>query len=451
MRTLIVVGGDAAGMTAASTVKRTLGDEIDVIVFERGHWTSYSACGIPYWVAGQVAGPDALVARWPEEHRKRGIDVRTLTEVVALDTAAQTVRARGRDGVEYTTHYDELMLATGAEPIRPRLPGIDAEGIYGVQDLEDGTRVIDALADSPACAVVVGSGYIGLEMAEACVQREIKATVIDQAPQPLPLLDAELGGRVHAAMTGLGIETMMNTPVLGFIADESGRVTGVETETETVPADVVILGIGVKARSTLATEAGLPIGVNGGIVVGADQRVVGHSNVWAAGDCAVSRHRLTGELVHIPLGTHANKQGLIAGHNIAGADVEFAGVLGTAITKICSLEIAFTGLSADAADQAGRDALRVSIETTTTAGYYPTAEKMTVVMIAERGSRRILGTQIVGGDGAAKRIDTVATAIWNDMTVDDLVQCDLAYAPPFSSVWDPVQQAARVAATRLSN
>jgi NADPH-dependent 2,4-dienoyl-CoA reductase/sulfur reductase-like enzyme len=451
VRTLIVVGGDAAGMTAASTVKRTLGDEIDVIVFERGHWTSYSACGIPYWVAGQVAGPDALVARSPEEHRKRGIDVRTLTEVVALDTAAQTVHARGRDAVEYTTHYDDLMLATGAEPTRPRLPGIDAEGIYGVQDLEDGTRVIDALADGPACAVIVGSGYIGLEMAEACVQREIKATVIDQAPQPFPLLDAELGSRVHAAMTGLGIESMMNTPVRGFIADESGRVTGVQTEAETVPADVVILGIGVTARSTLAAEAGLPIGVNGGIVVGADQRVVGHTNVWAAGDCAVSRHRLTGELVHIPLGTHANKQGRIAGCNIAGADVEFAGVLGTAITKICALEIALTGLSADAADRAGRDALRVSIETTTTAGYYPTAEKMTVVMIAERGSRRILGTQIVGGDGAAKRIDTVATAIWKDMTVDDLIQCDLAYAPPFSSVWDPVQQAARVAATRLSS
>jgi NADPH-dependent 2,4-dienoyl-CoA reductase/sulfur reductase-like enzyme len=450
VRTLIVAGGDAAGMSAASAAKRALGDDIEVIVFERGHWTSYSACGIPYWVAGQVAGPDALVARSPEEHRKRGIDVRALTEVVALDTAAQTVRARGQDGVEYTTHYDDLLLATGAEPIRPNLPGIDAEGIYGVQDLEDGTRVIDALADGPACAVIVGSGYIGLEMAEACVQREIKATVIDQAREPLPLLDVELGERVHTAMTGLGIETMMNTPVRGFIADESGHVTGVQTDAETVPADVVILGIGVKARSTLAADAGLPIGVKDGIVVEADQRVAGHRNIWAAGDCALSRHRLTGELVHIPLGTHANKQGRIAGRNIAGADVEFAGVLGTAITKICALEIALTGLSAQTAEQAGRDALRVSIDTTTKAGYYPTTEKMRVVMVAEQGSRRILGTQIVGGDGAAKRIDTVATAIWSDMTVDELIQCDLAYAPPFSSVWDPVQQAARVVAAKLS-
>jgi NADPH-dependent 2,4-dienoyl-CoA reductase/sulfur reductase-like enzyme len=445
-----VVGGDAAGMSAASTVKRALGDEIDVIVFERGHWTSYSACGIPYWVAGQVDGPDALVSRSPEEHRKRGIDVRTLTEVVALDTAAQTVRTRGPDGVEYMAPYDDLLVATGAEPIRPDLPGIEADGIYGVQDLEDGTRVIDALADGPARAVIVGSGYIGLEMAEACVQREIKATVIDQAPQPMPLLDVELGKQVRAAMDGLGIETMMDTPVRGFVADDSGHVTGVKTDGETVAADVVILGIGVKARSTLAADAGLPIGVKDGIVVGPDQRVAGHRNVWAAGDCALSRHRLTGELVHIALGTHANKQGRIAGRNLAGGDLQFAGVLGTAITKICALEIALTGLSADAAEQAGRDALRVSIETTTTAGYYPTAEKMTVVMAAERGSRRILGTQIVGGDGAAKRIDTVATAIWNGMTVDDLIQCDLAYAPPFSSVWDPVQQAARVAATKLS-
>ena len=438
-------------MSAASTVKRSLGDEIEVIVFERGHWTSYSACGIPYWVAGQVAGPDALVARSPEEHRKRGIDVRTLTEVVELDISAQTVTARGQDGVEHTTHYDDLLLATGAEPIRPRLPGIDAEGIYGVQDLEDGMRVIDAFADSPVRAAIVGSGYIGLEMAEACVERGVKATVIDQAPQPLPMLDTELGGRVHAAMTGLGIETMTNTPVRGFTADDSGHVTGVRTDTETVPADLVVLGIGVKARSALAADAGLPTGVKDGIVVGADQRVVGHGNVWAAGDCALSRHRLTGELVHIALGTHANKQGWVAARNIAGADAEFAGVLGTAITKICALEIALTGLNADAAAHSGRDAVRVSIETTTTASYYPSAEKMTVVMLAERGSRRILGAQIVGGDGAAKRIDTVATALWNDMTVDDLIQCDLAYAPPFSSVWDPVQQAARVAATKLGH
>jgi NADPH-dependent 2,4-dienoyl-CoA reductase/sulfur reductase-like enzyme len=436
-------------MSAASTAKRLLGDGIDVIVFERGDWTSYSACGIPYWVAGQVDGPDRLVVRTPEEHRRRGIDVRMGTEVVAVDLSAQTVTARDRGGAETTQRYDDLLFATGAEPIRPQLPGIEAAGIYGVQDLADGCRIVDALDRRPARAVIVGSGYIGLEMAEACLQRGLATTVVDQAAAPLSLLDGDLGARVHIAMTGLGIDVRMNTPVRGFGVDAGGTVTAVHTDGGTIPADVVILGIGVKARSALAARAGVTLGTSDGIVVEPDQRVPGHSNVWAAGDCALSRHRLTGDLVHIPLGTHANKHGTVAGRNIAGGKATFGGVLGTAITKICALEIAVTGLTTAAAEGAGRATVRVSVDATTTAGYFPTAQDMTVVMLAERDTRRILGAQIVGGDGAAKRIDTVATAIWQEMTVDELIQCDLAYAPPFSPVWDPVQVAARAAARQL--
>lgn len=445
MRTLIVVGGDAAGMSAASTAKRLIGDELEVIVFERGHWTSYSACGIPYWMAGQVHGPDELVARTPEEHRKHGIDVRMSSEVVSIDVQSRSVRtADGR-----AERYDELLLATGAEPIRPNLPGIDADGIFGVQDLEDGCRILAALEKKPARAVVVGSGYIGLEMAEACVSRGIATAVVDQAAAPLPILDSDLGARVHVAMTGLGIDMRMKSAVRGFDVDSSGWVSGVDTDGGRLAADIVFLGIGVTARSRLAADAGLPIGAKDGIVVDSRQRVKGQQHVWAAGDCVLSRHRLTGAPVHMPLGTHANKQGLVAGRNIAGRPIEFDGVLGTAITKICALEIAVTGLNSAAAERAGREVVRVSIDSSTTAGYFPGAQDMTVAMLAERGTRRILGAQIVGGDGAAKRIDTVAAALWSGMTVDELVMCDLSYAPPFSPVWDPLQIAAKTAAKAL--
>ncbi|MGI8879816.1 MAG: FAD-dependent oxidoreductase [Jatrophihabitans sp.] len=452
--TLLVIGGDAAGMSAAAGVKRAMGDDIHVTVFERGEWTSYSACGIPYWMAGSVDGPDALVARSPLEHCNRGIDVHTRTEAVVIRTAEQVVQVRAADGTLADHHYDELLIATGAEPIRPDLPGIDAEGIYGVQTLEDGCRLVDALKAKPARVVVVGSGYIGLEMAEACVVRGVTTTVIDQAPSPLPFLDGELGARVHVAMSGLGIGVQMATPVRGFDVDRDGAVCAVLTDRGRVEADLVILGLGVRARSDLARDAGLRLGVSAGVEVDAHQRVVGQERIWAAGDCALSRHRISGATVHMPLGTHANKQGATAGRNIVaarrgGEPVEFAGVLGTAITKICELEIAVTGLTLDAAGEAGLDAVRASVDTTTSAGYLPQAHEMTVTMVAERGTRRILGSQIVGGPGSAIRIDTVATALWSGMTVDQLIQCDLAYAPPFSSVWDPVQVAAKAVSREL--
>ncbi len=452
--TLLVIGGDAAGMSAAATVKRSMGDELRVVVFERGPWTSYSACGIPYWMAGTVDGPDALVARSPEEHRRRGIDVRIGAEVVAIRPEEHLVEVHEPGGERTEQHFDELLIATGAEPIRPELPGIDASGIYGVQTLEDGCRLVDALQSEVNRVAVVGSGYIGLEMAEACVIRGIPTTVIDQAPSPLPFLDGDLGARVHVAMSGLGIDVRMATAVRGFDVDRTGAVRAVQTDSGSVEADLVILGLGVRARSELAARAGLPLGVRDGIDVDAQQRVVGQQHIWAAGDCALSQHRVSGARVHIPLGTHANKQGWTAGRNIVATyrdtpAAEFPGVLGTAITKICDLEIAVTGLSLAAARDAGLHAVRAAVDTTTIAGYLPDAQPMTVTMVAEEGSRRILGSQIVGGPGSAMRIDTVASALWSAMTVDDLVMCDLAYAPPFSSVWDPVQVAAKAVAREL--
>ena len=449
---VIVIGGDAAGMTVASGVRRRLADEDEVVVFERGTWTSYSACGIPYWVAGDVESADALVARTPEQHRENGIDLRTGVEAVGIDPAARTVSTAAGD----TLTYDRLVIATGAEPVRPGLPGIDGDGIHGVQSLDDGQVILDELERGPRHVVVVGSGYIGLEMAEACVARGFDTTVIERAPTVMPIIEASMAGQVADAMKARGIHLLTGVSVNGFALDASGRVAAVLTDDGEVPADLVILGLGVTARSALAKDAGLPLGAKGGIVVDDQQRVEGFPGIWAVGDCVLSKDRITGDLIHIPLGTHANKQGMVAADSIA-ADLmgqqprlSFPGVVQTAITKFCSLEISRTGLGEQQARDAGFDPVVVSIVTSNFAGYMPDPGTMTVLMIADRGSRRLLGAQIVGAEDAALRIDVAGTALAAGMTVDEVVMLDLAYAPPFSSVWSPVQVAARAAVKALA-
>jgi NADPH-dependent 2,4-dienoyl-CoA reductase/sulfur reductase-like enzyme len=449
---VVVIGGDAAGMSVASGVRKRLGDDAEVIVLERGTWTSYSACGIPYWVAGDVDSADDLVARTPQEHRENGIDVRLGTEATAIDTEARTVSVRDGEPVP----YDRLVIATGAEPVRPDLPGIDGEGIHGVQSLDDGQVVLDELAKQPRHVVVVGSGYIGLEMAEACVARGFDTTVVEKAPTVMPIIEAELGEQVAEAMKGRGIHLRTGVGVEGFTLDASGRVTAVETDAGPLPADLVVLGLGVTARSALAQDAGLPVGMKGGIVVDDRQRVEGFDDIWAAGDCVVTKDRVTGDLIHLPLGTHANKQGMVAADSIAvellGEEprLSFPGVVQTAITKFCSLEISRTGLGEKQAREAGFDPVVVSKETSNWAGYMPGAGSMTVLMVVDRPSRRLLGAQIVGAEDAALRIDVAATALVAGLTVDEIVMLDLAYAPPFSSVWSPVQVAARAAVKALA-
>jgi NADPH-dependent 2,4-dienoyl-CoA reductase/sulfur reductase-like enzyme len=311
------------------------------------------------------------------------------------------------------------------------------------------------LAQKVDRVVVVGSGYVGLEMAEACTRRGLETTVVEQRDTPLSILEPALGEKIADAMRGLGITLLTGTSVTGFTLDE-GHVAGVEIADETLPADVVILGLGVRARSDIATKAGLPTGAKGGIVVDSTQRVVGFDGIWAAGDCVVTRDRITDELVHVPLGTHANKQGMVVADAVA-ADLlgekprlEFPGIVQTAITKFCDLEISRTGLGEQQARDAGFDPVVASIDTTTIAGYLPDPGELTVLMVADRTTRRVLGTQIVGSRNAGLRIDVAATAITAGMTVDDVLMLDLAYAPPFASVWSPLLVAARAAVKLLS-
>jgi NADPH-dependent 2,4-dienoyl-CoA reductase/sulfur reductase-like enzyme len=439
---LVVIGGDAAGMTAASQVKRLGGDEYDVIVLEQGPFTSYSACGIPYWVAGDVGGVDDLVARTPQEHRTRGIDVRLHARATAIDLDQRKVTVAGADPVR----FDHLLIATGATPLRPDFPGLKAPNVLGVQTLDDGAHTIEVLqAREPDTrdAVVIGGGYIGIEMAEALVRRGYAVTVIDRAPQPMTTLDPDLGRLVAQAMEGMGIDVVCGVEVEAVETDDGGSATGVCAGGQTYPADVVVLGLGVRPSTDLAREAGLPLGESGGLRVDTHMRVEGHDRVWAAGDCVESWDLVAQRWVHVPLGTHANKQGLVVGSTLVGRDLEFPGIVKTAMSKVCDLEVARTGLGEDEARELGRDLVTAKIETTTRAGYMPGAKPMTVKLLGERSDGRLLGAQIVGREGAAIRIDTCATALWAQMTARQLVMSDLGYAPPFSSVWDPIQVAAR--------
>lgn len=435
---LVVIGGDAAGMSAASQARRR-NDDLEIVALEKGSYTSYAACGIPYFVAGEVTDLEDLVARSPQQFRdKQRIDVRTEHEVTAVDTSTGHVEVHDRaHGRTFTLGYDQLLVATGGRPVRPDLDGIDLDFVHGVQTLGDGAA-LHAHAEAAATehVVVVGGGYIGLEMAEAFIRWGADVTLLEAAPQVMGTLDADMAVLVREALERHEVAVRCDTMVSGF---EPGRVL---TEAGPIEADLVVLGMGVAPNTALAAEAGIPTGVRGAIRVDRRQRTQ-VEGVWSAGDCAESRHRVTGEPVHIALGTVANKQGRVAGINLGGGYATFPGVVGTAVTRLCATEIARTGLTEREATAAGFSYVATRIEATTRAHYYPGASPITVKMLAERGSGRVLGAQIVGQEGAAKRIDIVATALTAGMDVEELQNLDLGYAPPFSPVWDPVLVAAR--------
>ena len=441
-----MIGGDAAGGSAASQAKKRQSD-LEVVMFERGRATSYSACGIPYWIGGSVTSEDALVARTPEQHRAAGIDVRMRTEVVGVDLDRRTVQWRDLDGGgEGSEPFDDLVYATGSVPMRPPVPGLDADGVYGVQVLDDGVALREELDSGRVQrVVVVGGGYIGLEIAEACRVRGLDVTVVDMSATPVGTFDPDVGEFLADAVRGEGITLVLSDGVAAVEVDGDGRACAVVPASgRELPADLVVLGLGVRPNVRLATEAGIPLGTSGGVAVDARMRTK-IEGVWSAGDCVESLHRLSGQRLVVALGTHANKQGRVAGINIGGGYATFPGVIGTAITKICDTEAARTGLSSREAEAAGYSFVTAFVDSTTRAGYFPGAKPIRVKMIAERRTGRLLGAQVVGRQAAAKRIDALAICIWNEMSVDEVLSLDLSYAPPFSPVWDPVLIAARQA------
>ncbi len=446
-----MIGADAAGMSAASQARRLRKpDDLEVVAFDRGNFSSYSACGIPYYVGGVVEEVDDLVVRAPEVFRhKYSIQVHIRHEVVEVDLDRGVALVHHRDsGHQREEGFDALMVATGAVPVRPSLPGAGATGVFGVQTLDDGLAVRTFVdGHQPRRAVIVGGGYVGLEMAEAFCALGLETHLVDGAPQPMTRLDPDMGELVAEELRKFGTILHLGEPVTGFETDDGGCVAAVVTEGGAIPADIVVLGLGVRPNASVAEGAGVDIGPSGGIAV--DRRLrTSHPSVWAAGDCAEKHHRVSGRPVAVALGTHANKEGRVAGINLGGGYATFPGVIGTAATKVGALEVARTGLNEAEAAEAGFVTESTVSESTTRAGYFPGAEPMTSKLVVERGTGRLLGAQIVGREGAGKRIDSFALAVWNEMTVGDLLGVDLSYAPPYSPVWDPVLAAARRAYDR---
>ncbi|MBO8142368.1 MAG: FAD-dependent oxidoreductase [Firmicutes bacterium] len=443
-RRLVVVGGVAAGMSAAARAKR-LNPALDVVVLEKGEYISYGACSLPYFVAGYFDDYRKLLARTPEEAREQGIDVRTGHNVTGIDLKAGTVTVQAH-GKEETVPFDTLLLATGAVPVVPggwQVNGI--EGIHLLRTVEDAQRLRAQVGRGVGRAVIVGGGYIGVEMADALRERGISVSIMDMADQLLTNFDADMARHVEEDLRSDGVEVHLGDGV-AEIESRDGRVSGVRTQAgRRMAADLVLLALGVRPNVELAREAGIPLGETGAIAVDRRQRT-GTEGVFAAGDCCETRHLVTGRSTYIPLGTTANKQGRVAGTVIAGKEAEFPGVVGTAVLKARRIAAARTGLSEQQAKSLGYDAVAEIIKAKDRVATYPGAQDLWVKLVAERGSGRLLGAQVAGcGAGAvAKRIDVVATALFHGMTVEEFSYLDLSYAPPFSTVWDPLLVAANV-------
>jgi NADPH-dependent 2,4-dienoyl-CoA reductase/sulfur reductase-like enzyme len=443
---LLVIGGDAAGMSAAMQVRRRQ-PEREIVVLEKGAWTSYSACGIPYLVGGSVGDVDDLVARSPETFRdEHALDVRLGHEVRVIDLDARRVEAWDHTaGEAVTVGFDTLHLATGARPLRPDLPGLDGPLVLGVQTLDDAAALESRVEqDRVSRVVVVGGGYIGLEMAEAFVARGRDVTLLEAADQLMPSLDADVAAPLAGAVRGIGVDVRLGTPLE---AVDGGAVVAGGNR---FPADLVVLGLGTRPNGDLAADAGIATGVKGAVRVDRRQRTSA-DGVWAAGDCCESFHMVARAPVYVALGTVANKQGRVAGINMASGYAAFPGVLGTAVTKVCDVEIGRTGLSGPEAERHGFAYVEATVEGESRAGYLPERKPIMLKALAEVGSSRLLGAQIVGREGAAKRIDVLATAIQAGMAADEVVELDLGYAPPFGPVWDPVHLVARRLLTALED
>jgi NADPH-dependent 2,4-dienoyl-CoA reductase/sulfur reductase-like enzyme len=344
--------------------------------------------------------------------------------------------------------YDQLLVATGAVPFCPDIPGADAVNICGVGTLQSGLDIRRRLDEGNIKkAVIVGGGYIGLEMAEALVMNGLEVSLVSRSPQVMATLDEDMGALVSKALRDVGVTLYLEETLTAF-ETAAGKLTGVVTDKRALPADIVILGLGVRPNTSLAAAAGIPLGEERSIRVN-ERMQTGIAGIWAAGDCAESFHLVSRKPFYIALGTVANRHGRVAGINLGGGYATFPGVTGTAVTKICHVEVARTGLQEKELRKLGMEWVSAVIKSRTKAGYFPGAGEISVKVLAEKGSGRLLGGQIVGMEGSAKRIDTLATALHAGFTVEEMINLDLGYAPPFSPVWDPVVTAAREAAKKL--
>lgn len=440
---LVIIGGDAAGMTAASKVRRAQ-PEREIVVFEKSEYTSYSACGIPYYISEIVPTINDLIVRSPETFRdKYNIDVRTLHLVLEVDTKNKRIKILDKEKeTEFWEDYGQLLIATGAKAFCPEVDGYPNEGIFGISTLKSGANLERYIEDKkPKKAVIIGGGYIGAEMAEALLIRGLEVSLVTRSAQVMTTLDPDMGAMVSAAVENLGVTLYLKEELLKF-EHKNGKVSTVITDKRTIETDIVVLGMGSAPNTAFLKNSGIALGVKGAVKVNA-QMQTNVPDVYAAGDCVETLQLVSKQHVHIALGTLANKTGLVAGSSLAGEKAVFPGGVGTAVCKICKYEVARTGLLEKEINKLGIEYVTDTITTKTRAAYYPGAKNITVKLIAEKNSGRLLGAQIIGEEDAAKRIDVLATALTHNLTLQNIIDLDLSYAPPFSTVWDPVQIAAR--------
>jgi len=445
-RRLVVIGGVAAGMSAAARARR-LDPELEIVVYERTGYLSYGSCGLPYFIAGVVRKATDLIARTPEQFGKQGIETHTHHEVTEVDTAAKMIKVRDLvEGRGFSVQYDKLVIATGGRAIRPPIPGVDLEGVFVLRTVEDGLAVSRFMREEkPRRGVIVGGGYIGVEVAEAFRQRGLETVLLNRPAQLLNNFDPEIAQMMQTELERSGVTVSVDDAAVAIEGDATGRARVVVTQRGRYETDLVLVGAGVRAEALLAGEAGVALGFKGAIAVDEGMHT-SVPDVYAAGDCAETYHVLLQGPSYVPLGTTANKQGRAAGTNAAGGEEVFRGVVGTTVTKAFELGAAVTGLTEKAAIQSGLSPKAVTIEHGTRAHYYPSPGRIHVKLVWDPGNGRLLGAQIAGPVAEAKRIDVFATALHHDLTIEDLQRLDLGYAPPFAPVWDPILVAANVAA-----
>lgn len=438
---VVIVGGVAGGASAAARLRR-LDENAEIIVFERTGFMSYANCGLPYYVGGVITDEDALTLQTPESFWDRfRVDVRVRHDVTGIDTQKKTVAVRSLEtGKTYEESYDKLILSPGAKPARPNLPGLDNERLFTLRTVEDTLNIHGFIeSEKPQTATVIGGGFIGIEMAENLAELGIKVTLVEYADHLLAPFDFDMACAVHTQMEHHGVRLMLGTAVAAFEKDGDRVITKTAGGCD-ISSDMVLLAVGVIPDTALAKSAGLELGIKGSILVN-DRMETSVPGIYAVGDAVEVKHFVTGARALVSLAGPANKQGRIAADNICGGNSTYQGSQGSSVIKLFDMTAASTGINESAAKAAGLDYERVVLSPASHAGYYPGGRVMTIKILYEKGTCRILGAQMVGYDGVDKRIDVIATAIRAGMKATELAELDLAYAPPYSSAKDPVNMA----------
>ena len=438
---VVIVGGVAGGASAAARLRR-LDETAQIVVLERSGYVSYANCGLPYYVGDVIQEAGALSVQTPQSLAARfALDVRVHSEVTAIDPARKTVSVRALDsGKTYEESYDKLILAPGARPVVPNLPGVELERVFTLRTVEDTLRIRQFVdSQSPQSATVIGGGFIGLEMAENLKKRGLHVTLVEKMDQLLGPLDADMASFVHAKFLSEGVKLLLGSGAAGFEEKDGGIFTRLDNAPG-VQADMVVLAIGVAPDSHLARAAGLELGAKGSIAVN-ERMQTSQMDIYAVGDAVQIRHLVSGQETLVSLAGPANKQGRVAADNICGLDSVYRGAQGSSVIKLFDMTAAATGLNERAARAAGLAYEKIVLSPASHASYYPGGKVMTMKVLYEKGTLRLLGAQIVGFDGVDKRIDVLATAMQAGMNAVALKDLDLAYAPPFSSAKDPVNMA----------